>query len=148
MNKDEDTTNKSEVDSSINPPKSAENTSKIYNPINWTDFFDAGDQTQPSNKFWDLKGKQVEIEGWMGEILSVGQGWFLLVPAPGAECPFCSEDEAYWNEIMIVYVKDNKNLRYMGEPVRVHGRLDVGVKIDESNYKTMFRLYDAVFESM
>lgn len=36
-------------------------------------------------------------------------------------------------------------LRYTKEPLLVEGRLDVGIKVDESNYKTMFRLYDATF---
>lgn len=113
--------------------------------IKWGEFFDEGDQTTPSKKFKDLKGEHVEIKGWMGEVLNLSQGWFLLISAPGAECPFCSEDESYWNEIMIVFVDDPSTLRYTKEPLLVEGTLDVGIKVDESNYKTMFRLYDARF---
>lgn len=113
--------------------------------IKWGEFFDDGDQTTPSEKFKSLKGERVEIKGWMGEVLNLNQGWFLLISAPGAECPFCSEDESYWNEIMIVFVENPSSLRYTKEPLLVEGTLDVGIKIDESNYKTMFRLYDATF---
>ena len=122
--------------------------SNDFTEIHWEDFFDDGDQSEPSDVFWDLKGENVEISGWMGEVLNVGQGWFLLIPAPGAECPFCSADESFWNEIMIVFVEDQKELRYTGEPMLVKGRLDVGIKVDESNYKTMFRIYDATFENL
>lgn len=113
--------------------------------IKWGEFFDEGDQTTPSEKFKSLKDERVEIKGWMGEVLNLNQGWFLLISAPGAECPFCSEDESYWNEIMIVFVDNASSLRYTKEPLLVEGTLDVGIKIDESNYKTMFRLYDATF---
>ncbi len=129
-----------------NSSQTIENEDEIK--ITWDDFFDEDRQTEPSKKFWQLKGETVELKGWMGEVLSLSQGWFLLIPAPGADCPFCSEDESYWNEIMIVFVEDKKELRHTNEPLLVRGRLDVGIKIDESNYKTMFRLYDATFETL
>lgn len=116
--------------------------------ITWGEFFDDGDHTKPSEKFSSLKGGKVSIEGWMGEVLHLRQGWFLLIREPGGECPFCTEDESFWNEILIVFVEDPSNLRYTKEPLLVEGTLDVGVKIDESNYKTMFRLYDATFKPM
>lgn len=114
--------------------------------ISWDDFFDGEDVTKPSKKFQELSGRNVVIEGWMGEVLNIGQGWFLLIPAPGADCPFCSEDGNYWNKIMIVFVEDAKDLRHLNDKLVVRGRLDVGIKVDESNYRTMFRLYDATFE--
>lgn len=117
-------------------------------PIGWDSFFDGEDVTKPSTLFKQLRGERVEITGWMGEVLSLGQGWFLLIPAPGADCPFCSEDGQFWNKIMIVFVEDASTLRYTREHLRVTGTLDVGIKVDESNYKTMFRLYDAKFESI
>lgn len=120
----------------------------LKNYLTWDGFFENGDQTTPSEKFWDLKGQQVMIDGFMGEILSLDGGWFLLIPAPGAECPFDNGNESYWNKIMIVFVKDKKDLRFTTGPLRLKGRLDVGIKVDESNYKTMFRLYDATLERM
>jgi len=116
--------------------------------ISWGEFFDDGDHTQPSKKFKELNGEQVSIKGWMGEVLNLGKGWFLLISEPGGECPFCSEDESFWNEIMLVFVEDSAQLRYTKEPLVVEGRLDVGIKVDESNFKTMFRLYDAAFTPM
>ncbi|MNG34203.1 hypothetical protein D3C84_1206360 [compost metagenome] len=49
---------------------------------------------------------------------------------------------------MIVYVPDTVKLRYTSGPLVISGKLDVGIKLDESGYKTMFRLYDASFEKM
>ena len=116
--------------------------------LKWTEFFDDEKQATPSDKFWDLNGKNVEIRGFMGEVLSFDKHWFLLIPAPGAECPFDNGDETYWNKIMIVFVPKETKLRYTSGPLKIKGRLDVGIKVDESGYKTMFRLYDASFESI
>jgi hypothetical protein len=129
-------------------PESKQDKEALSNDLGWEEFFDNEDQTTPSEKFWDLKGQQVTINGFMGEVLSLDGGWFLLIPAPGAECPFDNGDESYWNKIMIVFVKDKKELRFTSGPLHLTGRLDVGIKVDESNYKTMFRLYDATFEKM
>lgn len=118
--------------------------------IGWDQFFDNEDQTTPSAAFWDLSEERqtVNIKGFMGEVLSFDKNWFLLIPEPGAECPFDNGDETYWNKIMIVFVKDGTKLRYTSKPLKLEGRLDVGIKIDESGYKTMFRLYDATFEEI
>ncbi|ETT80002.1 hypothetical protein C173_00015 [Paenibacillus sp. FSL R7-277] len=116
--------------------------------IDWNGFFDGDDQTRPSEHFWDLSGQQVTIKGFMGEVLSFEKNWFLLIPEPGAECPFDNGDETYWNKIMIVFVPEGSKLRYTSGPLEISGRLDVGIKIDESGYKTMFRLYDASFKSL
>ena len=116
--------------------------------IGWSEFFDGDDQTTPSERFWDLSGSTVTIKGFMGEVLSFENHWFLLIPEQGSECPFDNGDETYWNKIMIVFVPDDGNLRYKPEALQITGRLDVGIKIDESGYKTMFRLYDAAFEEI
>jgi hypothetical protein len=116
--------------------------------ISWSKFFDNEDQTTPSDQFWDLSGSNVEINGYMGEVLSFENNWFLLIPKPGAECPFDNGDETYWNKIMIVFVPEGTKLRHHTGPLKITGRLDVGIKIDESGYKTMFRLYDASFEEI
>ncbi|MNC29653.1 hypothetical protein D3C75_779100 [compost metagenome] len=116
--------------------------------IDWNGFFDGSDQTRPSERFWDLTGSKVTIKGFMGEVLSFEKNWFLLIPEPGAECPFDNGDETYWNKIMIVFVPEGSKLRYTSGPLEISGRLDVGIKIDESGYKTMFRLYDASFKSL
>lgn len=118
------------------------------NEINWSQFFDNDKQDRPSEHFWDMNGKTVQIKGFMGEVLSFEKHWFLLIPKPGAECPFDNGDETYWNKIMIVYVPDDVKLRYTSGPLLITGKLDVGVKLDESGYKTMFRLYNASFEKI
>lgn len=119
-----------------------------HTAIDWNGFFDGSDQTRPSEQFWDLSGSEVTIKGFMGEVLSFEKNWFLLIPEPGAECPFDNGDETYWNKIMIVFVPEGSKLRHTSGPLQITGRLDVGIKIDESGYKTMFRLYDASFKSI
>lgn len=128
--------------------KQAANAKSGPTSIGWGEFFDGDDQTTPSERFWDLSGSTVTIKGFMGEVLSFDKNWFLLIPEPGAECPFDNGDETYWNKIMIVFVPDDVNLRYKSEALEITGRLDVGIKIDESGYKTMFRLYDASFKEI
>lgn len=130
----------------VTTPKSKQ--PQMSNEIKWAEFFDTVKQDTPSNKFWDLNGKTVQIKGFMGEVLSFDKHWFLLIPQPGAECPFDNGDETYWNKIMIVYVPDSMKLRYTSGPLLITGKLDVGIKLDESGYKTMFRLYDASFEKI
>lgn len=128
-------------------PESADSGNPV---ITWSQFFDDEKQNRPSERFWDLSEKRatVEMKGFMGEVLSFEKHWFLLIPQPGAECPFDNGDETYWNKIMIVFVPENINLRYTTGPLKITGRLDVGIKVDESGYKTMFRLYDAKFEKI
>ncbi|NOU85237.1 hypothetical protein GC102_05500 [Paenibacillus sp. LMG 31460] len=130
------------------PANAKKKPASLSNEINWTQFFDNDKQDKPSEKFWDMSGKTVQIKGFMGEVLSFDKHWFLLIPKPGAECPFDNGDETYWNKIMIVFVPDNVKLRYTSGPLLITGKLDVGVKLDESGYKTMFRLYDASFEKI
>jgi PBP1b-binding outer membrane lipoprotein LpoB len=125
------------------PTKSASKDSS--NELSWSEFFDNEKQDTPSDKFWDLQGKEVTIKGYMGEVLSFDKNWFLLIPAPGAECPFDNGDETYWNKIMMVFVPSDTKLRYTANPIELKGTLDVGIKIDESGYKTMFRLYNTTF---
>ncbi|NOV03516.1 hypothetical protein [Paenibacillus planticolens] len=130
------------------PSKSAKPPTSLTNEINWDQFFDNDKQDTPSDRFWDMSGKTVQIKGFMGEVLSFDKHWFLLIPKPGAECPFDNGDETYWNKIMIVFLPDDVKLRYTSGPLLIKGKLDVGVKLDESGYKTMFRLYDASFEKI
>jgi len=144
---EEESTNEADIEETTAKELESEATNK-EETISWGEFFDDGDQTKPSERFKSLKGEKVSIEGWMGEVLHLRQGWFLLIKEPGGECPFCTEDESFWNEILIVFVDDPSTLRYTKEPLLVEGTLDVGIKIDESNYKTMFRLYDATFKPM
>lgn len=140
----EQTTGKAELKTAAEKPSTKSGSERI----GWSEFFDGDDQTTPSERFWDLSGSTVTIKGFMGEVLSFEKNWFLLIPEPGAECPFDNGDETYWNKIMIVFVPDDVKLRYKSEPLEITGRLDVGIKIDESGYKTMFRLYDASFKEI
>ncbi|AIQ63983.1 hypothetical protein PSTEL_13690 [Paenibacillus stellifer] len=153
-----DNGSKTEAPASATPGNAGEETAKRpddENPsgtlkIGWSEFFDGDDQTRPSERFWDLSESksQVSIKGFMGEVLSFEKHWFLLIPQPGAECPFDNGDETYWNKIMIVFVPEDVNLRHKTGPLQVTGRLEVGIKIDESGYKTMFRLYNASFKEV
>ncbi|GAV15874.1 MULTISPECIES: hypothetical protein [Paenibacillus] len=49
---------------------------------------------------------------------------------------------------MMVFVPSDTKLRYTSGALELTGTLDVGIKIDESGYKTMFRLYDASFKEI
>jgi hypothetical protein len=116
--------------------------------IKWSGFFDDDKQSTPAEQFWDMNGQTVSIKGYMGEVLSFEKSWFLVIPSPGAECPFDNGDEAYWNKIMIAFTDKGEKLRFTPGPLQITGRLDVGVMVDESGYKTMFRLYEAKLEKL
>lgn len=145
--KEKETGSKQEAEAktTYSPDQPTKQQKKDITKISWSGFFDGEDQTTPSDQFWDLSGSTVKIRGFMGEVLSFEKNWFLLIPEPGAECPFDNGDETYWNKIMIVFVPQEVQLRYKSEAIEITGRLDVGIKVDESGYKTMFRLYDATF---
>lgn len=130
------------------PTVTGEAKSNHSDSIKWSEFFDNDDQTTPSAKFWDMSGQTVSITGYMGEVLSFEKNWFLVIPQPGAECPFDNGDETYWNKIMMAFTDKGEKLRYTSGPLRITGRLDVGIKVDESGYKTMFRIYDAKLEKL
>lgn len=130
------------------PPSLEPKSEASGNELHWNEFFDDDKQSTPSDKFWELSGKTVTIKGYMGEVLSFEKHWFLIIPAPGAECPFDNGDETYWNKIMMAFTDKDTKLRYTSGALQITGRLDVGVKIDESGYKTMFRLYDAKVEKL
>jgi hypothetical protein len=129
------------------PEKSASSSVGVPE-ILWSEFFDNDKQNTPSDKFWNLNGKTVRIKGFMGEVLSFEKHWFLIIPMPGAECPFDNGDETYWNKIMIAFVPNDTKLRYTQGALSITGKLDVGIKLDQSGYKTMFRLNDAHFEKI
>ncbi|MGL4523239.1 MAG: hypothetical protein ACRCWQ_11865, partial [Bacilli bacterium] len=97
--------------------------------------------------FKKLNGKKIELSAYMGEILELKDGWFLAIEQPGGECPFCSADGNFWNKIAVVYVKEKQFLRYVPEQMKITGTLDVGVRKDETGFKTMFRIYHAEFSA-
>lgn len=130
------------------PPSPAAKQDGGPEEIKWAEFFDDDKQNTPSERFWDMNGQTVSIKGYMGEVLSFEKHWFLVIPSPGAECPFDNGDETFWNKIMIAFTEKGEKLRYTSGPLRITGRLDVGIKVDESGYKTMFRLYEARLEKL
>ncbi len=136
----------SKVEESEKLPVIAEATGEAT-VIQWEDFFDTEAQNEPSAKFKKLDGKKVELIGYMGDGLSISDGWFLMIKTQNGDCPFCSADESYWNEVMVIYVKNKNYLRNIQGKVKVTGTLDVGVRKDETGYKTMFRLYHTDFSS-
>lgn len=115
--------------------------------ITWDTFFDNNLQNEPSEHFRSLNGKKVELVGFMGEALDFKGGWFILIEKDDGECPFCSVDESFWNKVMVVFVENKNYLRNIPGPVKVTGTLDVGVREDETGYKTMFRIYHTQFKS-
>lgn len=153
---DESSSKEKDEQSNVTPKPNSEKADNITikeatgtsTTIIWDEFFDSEAQNEPSQKFENLSGKKVELVGYMGEALDFKGGWFLMIETADGECPFCSVDESYWNKVMVVYVKNKNYLRYLPGKVKVTGTLDVGIKKDESGYKTMFRLYHAEFKSV
>lgn len=89
-----------------------------------------------------LQGRQVELLAYMAEVLPSDGSYFLAIREPGGECPFCSQSFD-WSAITVVFVKKGISLVYLGGPIRIRGRLDVGKRADETGLESYVRIYDA-----
>lgn len=93
-----------------------------------------------SPKLRELHGKAVELIGFMAGALPEDGSFFIALKEPVDQCPFCSQ--AFdWAGVATVFVK--KGVIYMGGPLRIVGRLDIGRRVDETGFESYVRIYDA-----
>lgn len=84
-----------------------------------------------SDKVLALTGEKVEMTGYMAPPLTAGARFFVLTKALMAVCPFCSTDEDWPADIVVVYLPDGDELRPTEHPVKVTGTLETGSYTDE-----------------
>jgi hypothetical protein len=99
-----------------------------------------------SDKLVGLKGKAVDMRGYMAPPLKPESQFFVLTGEPLALCPFCQSDADWPADIVVVYLKRASALVGGSEPVMVSGRLEVGSWTDpETGFVSQIRMVDATF---
>lgn len=95
-----------------------------------------------SDKLVSLDGKKVQIEGYMAPPLKAQLDFFVLTRVRLAFCPFCSTAADWPDDIALIYLPENNRTQAVTEPVRLTGRLDVGVNVDpETGLVSLVRVY-------
>lgn len=94
-----------------------------------------------SDKLVSLDGQIVTIEGYMAPPLKPMLDYFVLTRIRLAFCPFCSTAADWPDDIALVYVVGD-SVEVTSDPVRLTGRLEVGVSVDpETGMVSLVRIY-------
>lgn len=102
-----------------------------------------------SPKLLELSGKRIEILGYMAPPLKPRIEFFVLTRNPLATCPFCSTVADWPPDIVLVYVPKNREVTSVAGPLRVRGRLEIGVKEDpDTGFVSLIRVYADELESV
>lgn len=102
-----------------------------------------------SPKLLELQGKRVEMLGYMAPPLKPRIEFFVLTRTPLATCPFCSTVADWPPDIVLIYAPKNREVTSVAGPLRVRGRLEVGVKEDpETGFVSLIRIYADELESV
>lgn len=89
-----------------------------------------------------LNGKTVEMNGFMAPPLKPKLDFFVLTRDPMAICPFCTSAADWPPDIVLVLMPKNVEIDATTRPLRVTGRLEVGMKRDaETGFVSLVRLY-------
>jgi hypothetical protein len=95
-----------------------------------------------SPKLRGLSGQQASMTGFMAPPLKPKLDFFVLTKAPMSSCPFCSTAADWPPDIVLVIMPDGRTLTPSTGALRVSGRLEYGVKKDETTgFVSLVRLY-------
>ena len=84
-----------------------------------------------SPKLESLKGKKVQISGFMAPPLKPTLNFFVLTKVPMSICPFCSTDADWPNDIVLIKLLNPVTALPFDRPITVTGQLEVGYQLDE-----------------
>jgi len=84
-----------------------------------------------SAKLESLKGKKVQISGFMAPPLKPTINFFVLTKVPMSICPFCSTDADWPNDIVLIKLAKPVTALPFDRPITVTGQLEVGYQMDE-----------------
>ncbi|WP_378953005.1 hypothetical protein [Pelosinus sp. sgz500959] len=84
-----------------------------------------------SPKLESLKGKKVQISGFMAPPLKPTLNFFVLTKVPMSICPFCSTDADWPNDIVLIKLSKPVNALPFDRLITVTGELEVGYQMDE-----------------
>ncbi len=96
-----------------------------------------------------LKGKMVQVVGFMAPPLRVEGKFFVLTKTPVSLCPFCNTDADWPLDIIVVYLRADRTFEQKNRPLVVTGRLEIGSFTDpETGFVSQARLVDATYREM
>lgn len=102
---------------------------------------------QFSDQVEALRGRTVQMKGFMAPPLKAEANFFVLSAIPLALCPFCSSDADWPDDIVVVYLGRKQTFVQYNAGIRVTGTLDVGPWIDpDTGFVSQLRLRDASFD--
>jgi len=114
-------------------------------PITFEEFYDGFDIRTGlilSDKLVSLDGQNVVMEGYMAPPLKAEIDFFVLTRIRLAFCPFCSTAADWPDDIALVYMPPDQTTTALDKPIRIQGRLDVGLSVDsETGMVSLVRLY-------
>ena len=107
----------------------------------WSD-----DGAEFSDRVKALAGQTVEIRGYMAPPLKPRIDWFVLTGTPTATCPFCDNEAAWPDDIVLIMLARPVVALAYNKLIGVSGMLDIGTKTDEkTGFVSRVRLLDTKY---
>ena len=113
-------------------------------PIKFTELYSAftSKGLEMSPKLLEANNKRIEMLGYMAPPLKARLDFFVLTRTALATCPFCSSAADWPPDIVLVYMPKGRYADSSIQPLRVRGRLELGVKEDpETGFVSLIRIY-------
>lgn len=110
--------------------------------LKFSDFYINDFSIEFSEKLKSLAGKPIAVRGYIAPPLKANADFLVMTREPVILCPYCDTDAAWPNDILVVYMHDERI--ELGTRVKVTGTLDVGSKTDkDTGFVSLIRLVNA-----
>jgi hypothetical protein len=107
----------------------------------WSD-----DGAEFSDRVKALAGQTVEMRGYMAPPLKPRIDWFVLTGTPTATCPFCDNEAAWPDDIVLIMLARPVVALAYNKLIGVSGMLDIGTQTDQkTGFVSRVRLLDAKY---
>ena len=91
-----------------------------------------------------LAGQKIRIRGFMAPPLKAEADFLVLTKEPVSLCPFCSSDQDWPNDIILVRLAKHKDFVQSNTLIEVSGQLQIGSETDEkTGFVSLVRIVDA-----
>jgi hypothetical protein len=118
--------------------------------IRFDEFYDGFDMRRGlllSQRLLSLDGEMVTMEGYMAPPLKPELDYFVLTRIRLQVCPFCSSAGDWPDDIALVYLPAGETTVATERPIRLSGRLEVGIAVDaETGMVSLVRIYAETLE--
>jgi len=107
----------------------------------WSD-----DGAEFSDRVKALAGQTVEMRGYMAPPLKPRIDWFVLTGTPTATCPFCDNEAAWPDDIVLIMLARPVVALAYNKLIGVSGMLDIGTQTDQkTGFVSRVRLLDTKY---